>query len=139
MISATIDRKLKHQREFRHLSRSKGRPKPGYLLKQRIPIDWKGIDSDNGQEFINQILYKYCQREGLKFTRSRENKKNNNAYIEEKNWTHVMFLNFCILFSLEKHFWGKSYALQFPTRSGDKHFVSGDSRVFADGAKNSLD
>ena len=158
MSSATIDRKLKHQREFLHLSRSKGGPKPGCFLKQKIPIrltqwdtskvgyvemdmvvhcgastlgeyvntlsvteissgwwegeaimgrsqehsfwalkeirertpfDWEGIDSDNGPEFINQILYKYCQREKLEFTRSRENKKNDNAYIEEKNWTHV--------------------------------------------------
>ena len=39
MVSpATIDRKLKHQREFLHLSRSKSGPKPGYLLKQKIPI-----------------------------------------------------------------------------------------------------
>jgi len=39
MISpATIDRKLKHQREFLHLLRVKGGPKPGYLLKQKIPI-----------------------------------------------------------------------------------------------------
>ena len=48
-----------------------------------------GLDSDNGQEFINQILYKYCQREKLEFTRSRPNRKNDNAYIEQKNWTHV--------------------------------------------------
>ena len=37
MSSATIDRKLKHQREFLHLLRAKGGPKPGYLLKQKIP------------------------------------------------------------------------------------------------------
>ena len=158
MSPATIDRKLKHEREFLHLLRAKGGPKPGYLLKQKIPIrltewdtsqvgyveadlvvhcgsstlgeyintvsstdvssgwwegeaimgksqehsfwalkeirkrtpfEWKGLDSDNGSEFINEILYKYCQREGLEFTRSRANRKNDNAYIEEKNWTHV--------------------------------------------------
>lgn len=124
--SATIDRKLKHQREVLHLLRSKSGPKPGYLLKQKIPIrltqwdtskvgyvemdlvvhcgssslgeyintlsvtevssgwwedeaivgrsqehsfwelrkirertpfKWEGVDSDNGSEFINQILY----------------------------------------------------------------------------------
>ena len=39
MVSpATIDRKLKHQREFLHLSRSRCGLKPGYLLKQKIPI-----------------------------------------------------------------------------------------------------
>ncbi len=125
MSSATIDRKLKHQREVLHLLRSKGGPKPGSLLKRKIPIrltewdtsktgyvemdlvvhcgsstfgdyintlsttevssgwseaeaimgksqqstfqalkqirqrtpfDWKGLDSDNGSEFINDIL-----------------------------------------------------------------------------------
>ena len=154
MSSATIDRKLKHQRELLRLSRSKSSPKLGYLLRQKIPIrltvwdtsqvgyveadlvvhcgssslgeyintlsvtevpsgwwedeaimersqehsfwalreirertsfDWKGIDSDNGKEFINQILYKYCQRERLEFTRSRPNRENDNAYIEQKN------------------------------------------------------
>ena len=47
------------------------------------------MDSDNGSEFINQILYKYCHKEKLEFTRSRPNRKNDNAYIEQKNWTHV--------------------------------------------------
>jgi len=158
MSSATIDRKLKHQREVLHLLRSKGGPKPGSLLKRKIPIrltewdtsktgyvemdlvvhcgsstfgeyintlsttevssgwwegeaimgksqestfqalkkirqrtpfDWKGLDSDNGSEFINDILYKYCRREKLEFTRSRPSRKNDNAYIEQKNWTHV--------------------------------------------------
>jgi len=155
---ATIDRKLKHQREVLHLERSKGGPKPGSLLKQKIPIrltqwdtsevgyvemdlvvhcgsstlgeyintvsttevssgwwegeaimgksqestfwalkqirkrapfEWKGLDSDNGSEFINEVLYKYCRRERLEFTRSRPSRKNDNAYIEQKNWTHV--------------------------------------------------
>lgn len=156
--SATVDRKLRHQREVLHLLRSKSGSKPGSLLKQKIPIrltewdtsqvgyveadivvhcgsstlgeyvntlstteissgwwegeaimgksqehsfwalkeirkrtpfEWQGLDSDNGSEFINQILYKYCRREGIEFTRSRPNHKNDNAYIEEKNWTHV--------------------------------------------------
>jgi hypothetical protein len=156
--SATIDRKLKHQRGLLHLSRSRARPKPGSLLKQKIPIRltewdtsqlgyveadmvvhcgsstlgeyvntlstteissgwwegeaimgksqehsfwalkqirkrtpfaWRGLDSDNGSEFINQILYKYCHKERIEFTRSRPNRKNDNAYIEQKNWTHV--------------------------------------------------
>jgi len=38
LSSATIDRKLKHQREVLHLLRSKGGPKPGSLLKRKIPI-----------------------------------------------------------------------------------------------------
>ena len=155
---ATIDRKLKHQREVLHLERKKARIKPCSLLYKRIPIrltnwdtskvgfleidlvlhcgssthdlyisslntveissgwweaeaimgkgqdptfkalkkirkrtpfEWKGIDSDNGPEFINYHLINYCEKENLEFTRSRPNKKNDNAYIEQKNWTHV--------------------------------------------------
>jgi hypothetical protein len=58
-------------------------------IRERTPFDWKGLDSDNGSEFINDILYKYCCREKLEFTRSRPSRKNDNAYIEQKNWTHV--------------------------------------------------
>lgn len=158
MSSATIDRKLKHQKQVLHFSWSKGGHKPGSMLaqkiavrltewdtakvgyieadlvfhcgastlgehvctvsateissgwwegepimgkhqdqcfralkeiRQRCPFVWKGLDSDNGQEFINETLYKYCDREKLEFTRSRPCHKNDNAYIEQKNWTHV--------------------------------------------------
>ncbi len=58
-------------------------------IRQRCPFTWKGLDSDNGAEFISDMLYKYCDREKLEFTRSRPSHKNDNAYIEEKNWTHV--------------------------------------------------
>ncbi len=58
-------------------------------IRKRTPFEWKGLDSDNGSEFINQILYKYCRREGIEFTGSRATRKNDNAYIEEKNWIHV--------------------------------------------------
>jgi hypothetical protein len=156
--SATIDRKLSKQREIFHLQKARGVPKPGSLLKSKIPIrltqwntaqvgnvemdtvahcgssasgefvyslstteiatgwwegeaimgksqeatfwalkgirartpfTWLGIDTDNGTEFMSESLYKYCQREKLEFTRSRPSRKNDNAYIEQKNWTHV--------------------------------------------------
>ena len=58
-------------------------------IRRRTPFRWKGIDSDNGSEFLSEILSKYCDREGIEFTRSRPGRKNDNAYIEEKNWTHV--------------------------------------------------
>ncbi len=58
-------------------------------IRGRAPFDLKGLDSDNGSEFINDILYKYCHREKLEFSRSRPSRKNDNAYIEQKNWTHV--------------------------------------------------
>lgn len=158
MSSATIDRKLKHQKEVLHFSWSKGGRKPGSMLAQKIavrltdwdtakvgyieadlvlhcgastlgehvctvsateissgwwegepisgksqestfwalkeirgrtPFKWLGVDTDNGSEFMSEVLYKYCDRERLEFTRSRPNHKNDNAYIEQKNWTHV--------------------------------------------------
>lgn len=58
-------------------------------IRANNPFEWKALDSDNGSEFINEVLYKYCCREGIEFTRSRPGRKNDNAYIEEKNWTHV--------------------------------------------------
>ena len=58
-------------------------------IRKRTPFRWKGVDSDNGPEFINYHLINYCEKEDLEFTRSRPNKKNDNAYIEQKNWTHV--------------------------------------------------
>lgn len=58
-------------------------------IRERSPFDWLGIDSDNDQMFINHQLFKYCKQEGLEFTRSRPHRKNDNAYIEQKNYTHV--------------------------------------------------
>jgi len=58
-------------------------------MRQRIPFKWRGLDADNGSEFINHFLWNYCNDEKLEFTRSRANKKNDNAYVEQKNYTHV--------------------------------------------------
>lgn len=55
----------------------------------RYPPDWKGMHSDNGSEFINAHLFRYTEREGLDFSRSRPYKKNDNCLVEQKNWTHV--------------------------------------------------
>ena len=53
------------------------------------PFDLLGIDSDNGSEFINHHLLRYCRKRNIEFTRSRPYKKDDNAHIEQKNWTHV--------------------------------------------------
>ena len=45
--------------------------------------------ADNGSEFINQHLWDYCQAQEIQFTRGRAYQKNDNAHIEQKNWTHV--------------------------------------------------
>ena len=56
-----------------------------HRLRQRLPFPLLGLDSDNGSEFINQHLYRYCQREHITFTRSRAYKKNDSCHVEQKN------------------------------------------------------
>lgn len=58
-------------------------------LCQQLPFDLLGIDSDNGSEFINDSLYRYCQAEQITFTRSRPYHKNDQAHVEQKNWSVV--------------------------------------------------
>jgi hypothetical protein len=58
-------------------------------VRQALPFRLRGIDSDNGSEFINQHLWDYCQAQEIQFTRGRPYKKDDNAHIEQKNWTHV--------------------------------------------------
>jgi hypothetical protein len=58
-------------------------------LRAALPFRLRGIDSDNGSEFINHHLYRYCQAQEIQFTRGRPYKKDDNAHIEQKNWTHV--------------------------------------------------
>ena len=54
-----------------------------------LPFSVAAIDADNGGEFINHHLWRYCENEKIGFTRSRPYKKDDNAHIEQKNWTHV--------------------------------------------------
>jgi hypothetical protein len=56
---------------------------------QRLPFPLLGIDSDNGSEFINDLLYRYCLEEQITFTRSRPYQKNDQAHVEQKNWSVV--------------------------------------------------
>ena len=58
-------------------------------LRKRLPFPLLGIDSDNGGEFINDLLYHYCLDEKITFTRSRPCKKNDQAHVEQKNWSVV--------------------------------------------------
>jgi hypothetical protein len=60
-----------------------------HLMRQRLPFALLGIDSDNGSEFINDLLYRYCLNEKITFTRSRPYKKNDQAHVEQKNWSVV--------------------------------------------------
>jgi len=54
-----------------------------------IPFPLKGIDSDNGGEFINTELVRFCQKHSLSFTRSRPYRKNDNCFVEQKNYSIV--------------------------------------------------
>jgi len=58
-------------------------------LRQRLPFPLLGLDSDNGSEFINDTLWRYCQSEQITFTRSRPYHKNDQAHVEQKNWSVV--------------------------------------------------
>jgi hypothetical protein len=58
-------------------------------MRQQLPFRLQGIDSDNGSEFINHHLRGYCAKQDIQFTRGRPYKKDDNAHIEQKNWTHV--------------------------------------------------
>ncbi len=57
--------------------------------KPSFPFQVLGVDSDNGSEFINAHLKRYCERNSITFTRGRANKKNDSCYIEQKNWDVV--------------------------------------------------
>lgn len=58
-------------------------------MRHTLPFQLKGIDSDNGSEFLNHHLVGYCRTHQIQFTRGRPYKKDDNAHIEQKNWTHV--------------------------------------------------
>jgi len=58
-------------------------------VRGRLPFELLGLDSDNGSEFINDQLVRYCSKEHITFTRSRAHRKNDGCYVEQKNWTIV--------------------------------------------------
>ena len=58
-------------------------------MRRSLPFVLRGIDSDSGGEFINFHCYDWCKEHELQFTRGRPYHKNDNAHIEQKNWTHV--------------------------------------------------
>jgi len=60
-------------------------------IEKSFPVDFLGFDADNGSEFLNHHLYRHFvnRKRPIQFTRSRAYKKDDNAHIEQKNWTHV--------------------------------------------------
>ncbi len=58
-------------------------------VRTRLPFPLLGLDSDNGGEFINSELVRYCADEAITFTRSRPYRKNDNCFVEQKNYSIV--------------------------------------------------
>lgn len=54
-----------------------------------LPFPVRGIDSDNGSEFINGHLVRFCKAAHITFTRSRPHRKNDSCFVEQKNWSVV--------------------------------------------------
>jgi len=57
--------------------------------RERLPMPLLGLDSDNGSEFLNAHLVRFCTEEEITFTRSRPYWKNDQAHVEQKNWSVV--------------------------------------------------
>ena len=58
-------------------------------IREGIPFELLELHPDNGSEFINHNLFQYCTDTGLAMTRSRAGRKNDNCYVEQKNFDTV--------------------------------------------------
>ena len=58
-------------------------------IRLRLPFALGALHTDNGSEFINHLLQSWCRREGIRFTRGRGYRKNDQAYVEQRNWLSV--------------------------------------------------
>ncbi len=58
-------------------------------ISRSMPFDLKGIDTDNGTEFINESVFAFASQKGIELTRSRPYKKNDQAWVEQKNGSIV--------------------------------------------------
>lgn len=58
-------------------------------IRKRLPFRVLEIHPDNDTGMINDLLWQYCKNARIKMSRSRPYKKNDNAWVEQRNWTHV--------------------------------------------------
>ena len=58
-------------------------------LRRIMPFQLRGVDTDNGSEFLNDIVIAYCHDHAIEFTRSRPYRKNDQAWVEQKNGSVV--------------------------------------------------
>jgi hypothetical protein len=71
-------------------SRSQQATKEGMEeIRARVPFRIREIHPDNDSGMVNDLLWRYCKGARIKMSRSRPYKKNDNAWVEQRNWTHV--------------------------------------------------
>ncbi len=58
-------------------------------VRGRLPFALRELHTDNGSEFINHLLVPWCLRQKISLTRGRSYRKNDQAYVEQKNWLNV--------------------------------------------------
>ena len=58
-------------------------------IRQRLPFRVREIHPDNDSGMINDLVYRYCVEKGIAMSRSRPYQKNDNAWVEQRNWSHV--------------------------------------------------
>jgi hypothetical protein len=60
-----------------------------HQVKKQLPFPWRELHTDNGAEFLNGVVYPWCQRNAIALTRGRPYRKNDQAFVEQKNWSVV--------------------------------------------------
>lgn len=58
-------------------------------IRKRMPFRVREVHPDNDSGILNDLLWNYCRRHRIRMSRSRPYQKNDNAWVEQKNWTHV--------------------------------------------------
>ena len=60
-----------------------------HYVRQRLPFGLRALHTDNGSEFINHTLVPWCRQEGIRLSRGRAYRKNDQAWVEQRNWQSV--------------------------------------------------
>src|SRR4030095_8917715 len=58
-------------------------------MRGRMPFRMVEAHPDNDSAILNVLLWSYCRRRRIQMSRSRPYQKNDNAWVEQKNWQHV--------------------------------------------------
>jgi Integrase core domain len=60
-----------------------------HQVRQSLPFALRELHTDNGSEFLNAVVYPWCRNEGIRLTRGRPYKKNDQAHVEQRNWSVI--------------------------------------------------